>query len=90
MIASTVRQVKIDRTSYRRNATPFGFGVFPPESPAAPTLTPSQLQDQIAEDLVRIRELQQRQDALAKKLRTDRRRAQWSAMVEPIYAGVEF
>jgi hypothetical protein len=90
MIASTVRQVKIDRTSYRRNATPFGFGIFPPESPTTPTLTPSQLQAQIAEDLVRIRELQQRQETLAAKLRDDRRRAAWAAMVEPLYENVGY
>jgi hypothetical protein len=81
--------VKIDRSSYRRNATPFGFGIFPPESPTAPTLTPSQLQTQIAEDLIRLREIGARQDALAAQIRRDRRRAAWAARVDAIYAGIE-
>ncbi len=71
MIASTTRQVKIDRTSYRRNATPFGFGIFPPESPAAPLppIRPSELMAQIKDDLARIAVLQQRQQALVESLR---------------------
>jgi hypothetical protein len=88
--ASTAVARKIDRSSYRRNATPFGFGVFAPESPAAPTLTPSQLQAQISEDLIRLREIGQRQDSLAAKIRSDRRRAEWASRVDAIYAGVEF
>jgi hypothetical protein len=80
---------KIDRSSYRRNSTPFGHGILPPASPAAPTLTPSQLQAQIAEDLIRIRELGARQDALAAQIRRDRRRAEWASKVDAIYSGVE-
>jgi transposase-like protein len=87
--ASATVARKIDRTSYRCNARQFGLGIFP-EPPSAPTLTPSQLQAQIAEDLVRIRELGQRQDALAAKIRNDRRRAAWAARVDEIYSGVDY
>jgi transposase-like protein len=83
--------VKVDRSSYRRHASQFGLGIFPPEAPTAPmaTITPSELQAQIAGDLVRIRELQQRQDSLAAKIRNDRRRAAWASRVDAIYGGIE-
>jgi hypothetical protein len=92
MIASTVRQVKIDRTSYRRHTTPFGFGLLlPPAPPTAPmaTVTPSELQAQIADDLIRIRELGERQNALAAQIRRDRRRAQWASKIDSLYEGVD-
>jgi hypothetical protein len=85
MYVSQQRQRKIDRSSYRRNATPFGYGVLPP---AAPTLTPSQLQAQIADGLARCKELKARQDALLVSLRQDRRAA-WAAKIDPIYSGIE-
>jgi hypothetical protein len=58
--------VKTNRKSYRPT-TPFGYGILlPPAPPPAPLppITPSQLAAQIAEDLVRIREIGRRQDAL--------------------------
>jgi hypothetical protein len=88
-IASARVSSKVDRSSYRRNATPFGFGIFPPASPVAPTLTPSELASQIADDLIRIRELGERQNALAAQIRRDRRRASWAATVDSIYSGID-
>jgi hypothetical protein len=86
--ASAAVSRKIYRTSHRRNL-PFGFGIFAPEPPAAPTLTPSQLQAHITEYLIRLREIGQKQDALAAKHRDDRRRAAWAAKVDAIYAGID-
>jgi hypothetical protein len=57
---------KVNRKSYRP-PTPFGYGILlPPASPAAPMapITPSQLAAQIAEDLVRCKELGRRLDSL--------------------------
>jgi hypothetical protein len=77
MIASVAVTRKIDRSSYRRHLSQFGLGIFAPEAPTAPSLTPSQLQDQIASDLATLREIGRRQDELAAKIRNDRRRAAW-------------
>jgi hypothetical protein len=95
MVAASRTVGKIDRSSYRRNARPFGYGVFPPATIATPTLSPSQLQARIAEELVRLRELKARQDALIASLRdgrlaANRRRAAWEATVDAIYDGIDY
>jgi hypothetical protein len=73
IIASASVAHKIDRSSYRRVSTPFGYGILlppaPPTAPLAP-ITPAALAEQIRTDLARLREIGRRQDALLASLRS--------------------